>query len=143
MRDLEESKAMAWNAMKGICAEASKECPSKGKRVEITRGRKHFGKVGEVFWHGIDKYSPAGRYDGNAFQATMRVARGRYGFRIGVLTDEGERFFCPADYAKILQKGQYNELQRSYSNVFDAYLCFTWLGVFRRLNLFDRERIVQ
>lgn len=92
----------AWQAfgdiMSGETGEKTRsERPDKGKRVRVIGGVKYKGLEGIVFWHGKDRYSYAGRYDGNALQASLREARGKYGFRIGIKTDQGEKFFIAAD----------------------------------------------
>lgn len=94
----------ARDAFRGMTATVSAEAPRVGRRVEIHRG-KHRGKVGVVFWHGEDNFSAAWRYDANVLVATMRQARGKYGYRIGVETDAGGRFFCSADYAEVVTDG--------------------------------------
>lgn len=79
--------------------------PSVGKRVRVTEGRKYLGKEGEVFWHGIDKYDPIARYMTGA-QEWMRDAAGRKGYRVGIRTDEGEKFFIGADKVEVIEEGQ-------------------------------------
>ena len=74
--------------------------PSVGKNVVVTEGRKHIGKRGKVFWHGLDKYSHAFRYGGDATLA-LRQVEGRYGFRIGIESENGERFFINADHVHV------------------------------------------
>lgn len=76
--------------------------PSVGVRVEVVDGRKHKGKAGKVFWHGRDGYSGAWRY-GSDFEKSCRDIRGTYGFRVGVETDAGEKFFVPATHIKLLK----------------------------------------
>lgn len=92
-----------WNGMKQVAENTADQRPSKGKRVRITKGRKHQNKEGIVFWHGWDKYNNPTRYMDNA-QIVMAEILGRHGFRIGVETDDGERFFCPADSALVLSE---------------------------------------
>ena len=84
----------AWDAMKDIAENTWS--PRKGTRVNIVRG-KHKGKSGIVFWHGTDKYAyVVGR---TAIQDTMREIIGKYGYRIGVRTDDGKKIFTSAEYA--------------------------------------------
>ncbi len=59
--------------------------------------KKHQGKVGRVTWHGLDQFSrDAWRY-GDSYSHALREVRGRYGYRVGIETEAGERFFVPAD----------------------------------------------
>lgn len=90
-----------WNGMKVVAENTAGQRPGKGKRVRITKGRKHLNKEGVVFWHDWDKYNSPTRYMNNA-QIVVAEMIGRHGFRIGVETEDGERFFCPADYALVL-----------------------------------------
>lgn len=85
----------AIKALLGIMAEAAKEAPVKGKRVEVIRG-KHKGLCGMVIWHGVDRYSHAGRY-GSDMSDALRVARGVYGFRVRVQPENGPAVFVAAD----------------------------------------------
>jgi hypothetical protein len=77
--------------------------PSVGKRVKVTGGRKYLGLEGEVFWHGIDKYDRSGLYM-TSEQKWMTQAAGRLGYRVGVKTDEGEKFFVAADKVEVIGK---------------------------------------
>ena len=95
----------AYAALPGICATLAEERPARGVRVEVTKGRKYKGACGIVFWHGEDRFSRAGRYCDSLADA-LRRARGVYGYRIGVVTESGERFFVPADYVRILRGAQ-------------------------------------
>lgn len=74
--------------------------PSVGLRVVVVKGRKHNGKAGEVIWHGKDGYSGVWRY-GSPFQQSCSDIMGTHGFRVGVKTDDGEKFFVPATYVKL------------------------------------------
>ena len=76
--------------------EACNSSPRKGARVAIYHG-KHKDKAGVVFWHGKDKFDCSDRY-GNWAQAAMGEAIGLYGYRIGVRTDEGDKFFTKAEF---------------------------------------------
>jgi hypothetical protein len=90
-----------WTGMQKVAENTADQRPGVGKRVLITKGRKHINKTGIVFWHGWDKFNSPTRYMSNA-QITMAEILGRHGFRIGVETEDGERFYCPADYAEVL-----------------------------------------
>lgn len=79
------------NAIAPVLMEVSRSAPIKGRTVKAQ------GKVGKVFWHGRDRYSFAFRYGGEA-TAHLRECAGRYGYRIGVETEEG-RIFVKADEA--------------------------------------------
>lgn len=93
----------------------AKDRPSKGRRVLIVRGRKHLNKEGVVFWHGRDKFASDRYMDGN--QLAMRDCMGTFGFRIGVQTDDGEKFFCPAHYATLVHWcARADHAERGYSS---------------------------
>ncbi len=79
----------------------SDQRPSPGKRVRVTDGKKHLGKEGLVTWHGLDRFVDAFRYASGA-QATLREMAGRYGYRVGIKTDDGETFFIRADRVEVL-----------------------------------------
>lgn len=98
--DQGERRARAWSAMVGFSAKLSEKKPSKGKRVLVVEGRKHKGKIGVVFWHGRDQY--AGRQYGDSFQKAASDATGKWGFRVGVKTDTGEKFFIGAERVQIV-----------------------------------------
>lgn len=93
-------KDNAWKALASIASDVAKGAPTVGKRVTIVDGRKHKGKTGVVFWHGADKFT--GRTYGDAMQKCLRDAMGKYGFRCGIQSDSGEKFFVPADYCDII-----------------------------------------
>lgn len=75
---------------------ACERSPRVGKRVTIYHG-KHRGKSGIVFWHGKNKHKRD--HSSNWMQAGLREAIGTTGYRIGVQTDGGEKFFTSAEYA--------------------------------------------
>lgn len=75
-------------------------CPSVGKTVCVTGGKKHLGKRGKVCWHGLDQYSTAYRY-GSPAQCHYNDAAGRYGWRVGVDTGT-EKFFIAADQVEVV-----------------------------------------
>ena len=78
--------------------------PSVGRTVRVVESKKHIGKTGRVFWHGIDRYSEAYRYCSPA-QAHLRDMAGRYGWRVGIDAD-GERFFIAADKVEVIEGGK-------------------------------------
>lgn len=82
----------AWDA---LVNQVSPQRPSIGKTVKVTQG-KHTGRTGKVFWHGVDKYDSSWRYC-TPHQHWLREAVGRHGYRIGIVTDTGEKFFVAAD----------------------------------------------
>jgi hypothetical protein len=99
-------QSKAWGALQNMADNSEKyfpDRPDKGKHVKVIRGRKHKGKAGVIFWHGRDKYVDNTRYCGNGLQAAMTQLIGIYGYRVGVVTEENERFFVPADYVKIIK----------------------------------------
>lgn len=67
-------------------------------RVDGTRRtpKKHIGKIGVVFWHGGDQYANAFRYGDSTAHAAIEC-RGRWGYRVGIKTDDGEKIFVGAD----------------------------------------------
>jgi len=71
--------------------------PSKDKMVEVIRGRKHKGKVGLVFWRGVNKFKS--RYcDKNLLSNQV----------VGIeQVNTGQRFFVPADYVKVIRNCQW------------------------------------
>ena len=103
--DMAERADRAWACLRDNAKSLSADSPRKGKRVLIEGGRKHKGKTGTVFYHGPDRFNPPGRYCGNGLQKAMYQILGVYGYRIGVETDSGEMFFCPAEYARVIQVG--------------------------------------
>jgi hypothetical protein len=90
-----EKKDRAWNAMRTLSKKIVADSPREGKLVEIFKG-KHKGKVGVVFWHGRDKFSTS-QYQ-TSIQSAMSESKGTFGFRIGVKTSGGEKFFTKAEY---------------------------------------------
>lgn len=88
-----------YKAISGPLAIAANDKPAVGRLVTVERG-KHKGKTGIVTWHGKDGYSDAFRYC-NGYQAAMREARGRHGYRVQILANTGETFFTKAEYAAI------------------------------------------
>lgn len=75
-----------------VLVEVAKTAPFVGRYVSAR------GKTGRVFWHGRDRYSHAGRYGDDATQH-LRECGGRYGYRIGIQSDAGDKFFCRASDA--------------------------------------------
>ena len=86
----------------------SRERPFKGAGVRIFKGRKHKGKEGIVFWHGLDKFANTFRYGSPNSQALAEV-QGRHGYRVGIETEDGEKFFVPAEYTTILHSPEKRE----------------------------------
>lgn len=78
----------------------SAQRPSKGKTVQIVRG-KHKGKEGIVTWQGIDRFNNGYRYCNEA-QAHMRDMAGRYGWKVRVQPYQGEAFFTKAEYTEVV-----------------------------------------
>lgn len=79
---------------------ASAYRPFVGSTVRVMGGyrcaKKHVGKIGQVTWHGKDRFSTAWRYcDGN--QAALREVMGQSGYCIRIQPDEGDAFFVPAN----------------------------------------------
>ncbi len=78
----------------------ARDRPFKGTNIRIFKGRKHKGKEGVVFWHGEDRYAKSW---GDSNQQMARHIMGRFGFRVGVETEDGEKFFAPAEYTMIIR----------------------------------------
>ena len=70
--------------------------PDVGKEVKVVGGRKHKNKVGKVVWFGDDAYSSS---------------RWMVSHRIGVLTEDGERFFVSAEQVEVKVNGEYVEAE--------------------------------
>lgn len=63
----------------------------KGRRVRVVRGRKvPIGTEGDVFWHGADRYAPRWSKVNDEFT------------RIGIVTDDGEKFFLAGSNCEVL-----------------------------------------
>ena len=94
-------KYVAKIQFKKISNELAQEAltPDKGKMVRIERGRKYKGREGVIFWVGVNKFSS--RYNPK--------------YNIGVRTNEGETFFCPIEYAKVLDAGDW--MRYSYMDI--------------------------
>ncbi len=88
------------NAFQEILTKAIVDAPTKGKNVIVQYSRKHSGKQGIVFWHGKDKFSKV--KSDNFLQQALHDIVGKYGFRVGVLTADGERFFIPAENVVVI-----------------------------------------
>lgn len=59
--------------------------------------KKHIGKLGVVFWHGIDQFDNVTWRWADANGRAMREVRGRNGYRVGIRLDNGEKIFAGAD----------------------------------------------
>lgn len=92
--------AEAGDSVQGAFDHLARYSPRKDTLVSITAG-KHKGKIGRVFWHGVDMYGQSAFRYGSDIQISLREAAGRYGFRIGVKLESGEKFFTKADYAMV------------------------------------------
>lgn len=90
---MQEITKEAWEPVRAKIAETAIFV---GAYVRVTGGRKHLKKEGKIFWHGRDKF--AGRQYGSDWSLALRDMVGKSGFRAGVETETGERFFIPADY---------------------------------------------
>ena len=81
---------------------ASAQRPSVGKTVQVDKGRKHKGKIGQVIRHQIDKFQDAYRY-GNEASHHMRDITGRYGWCCLIQCNDGTTFWVKADYLTCIQ----------------------------------------
>ena len=79
------------------------DCPSKGKRVEVTKG-KHKGKTGIVFWHGKDRFKYTNQFDTPVTEWAGNLM-GISGFRCGV-DSEGDKFFVSSEDVEIAHGGE-------------------------------------
>jgi hypothetical protein len=86
--------------LKNLYREVANKRPQIGMRVRVIGTRKHKGKEGKIFWHGEDRYYGASRY-GDNYQQMMRQCMGRHGYRVGIETESGEKFFVKADHQTI------------------------------------------
>lgn len=74
---------------------AEAENPTVGKRVEVVKGRKYKGLVGEIFWRGVNQFRT---YYKNGYNDPDRL----YNQTVGVKTEDGTKFFVPADYVAVI-----------------------------------------
>lgn len=90
----------AWDALRKINEDFACQRPNVGTTVRVVEG-KQLGVVGKVTWHGRDKYNNPYRYC-DSMQAHLVDVLGKYGFRVRIETDEGEKFFISADKVWVL-----------------------------------------
>lgn len=90
-------------ALAPVLLDLGQVAPLKGRIVQ-TRDKKHFGKIGRVFYHGRDRFSKSERYGDSAVQH-LRECGGRCGYRIGIETREGEKFFISAAAVLVCVEG--------------------------------------
>jgi hypothetical protein len=78
-----------------LCNDLARYRPHVGRTVRVMADapKKHQGKTGVVFWHGVTNLRGEWRYGDKALQEV----RGRYGYRVGIRTEEGEKVFVPAE----------------------------------------------
>lgn len=93
--------SMDHDALQKLVNDWAKDRPNKGRRVRVARGMRHIGKEGMVFWHGFDRYQNPFRYGDSAVHFMIEVC-GTRGYRVGVQTDEGEKFFVNAEYVDLI-----------------------------------------
>lgn len=98
MSVINESTRDSWQQ---IANDLSAQYPGVSRRVAVVGGRKHRGKVGTVVRHQKSKFSDAFRYGGEA-NLHLREMAGRHGFCCLVETDDGERFWVPAEHTEVL-----------------------------------------
>jgi len=94
------------DAWQDLANKLAPQFPSVGKRVCVVSGRNHLNVEGIVFWHGRDKFAST-QFKTSA-QLMLRDMEGRRGFRIGIKTNDGEKFFVSADCVEVLceEKGK-------------------------------------
>lgn len=98
-----ERRERAWDALGRFWGKLGEDAPRVGKRVRVTGGRKHKGKEGEVFWHGRNPFE--GRRYGSSIERAAQDAMGKWGFRVGIRTPSGEKFFTDAANVEIIKTG--------------------------------------
>lgn len=71
------------------------QTPSRDKRVKVVKGRKvPIGITGTVFWYGRDKFYRPPTWE--------LFPDGRKGYRIGLVTDTGDKFFTSATNVEVI-----------------------------------------
>jgi hypothetical protein len=85
----------AWETLRSIVPVFAATRPDLGRMAVVMQG-KRAGVRGTIFWHGKDRFSQAGRYM-EEFQRHLLDVKGSYGFRVGIESNTGERFFVAAD----------------------------------------------
>lgn len=79
--------------------------PSKGKVVKVVAG-KYKGQVGQVTWHGVNKFARPFDYMTSP-QIWLCEARGREGYRVRIAPrDGGAPFFVDAERVEVLTAEQ-------------------------------------
>ena len=94
---------MIWtDGLKSLYQGVANKSPRKGAQVWVTGGRKHKNKEGKVFWHGRDTFDRFPHRYHDSYQAQMSDCMGTYGFRVGIQTEDGEKFFVPGEQVTVL-----------------------------------------
>jgi hypothetical protein len=99
MSAINENTAAAWRI---IAATTDTTRPSVGRRVRVTGGRKHLGKIGVVQIHERNKFNNEAYRYGSDAQHHMRDMAGRSGWRCKILTDDGEAIWVDASKTEVL-----------------------------------------
>lgn len=93
-----EAEKRAKQAAAKAAADAKK--PAVGKLVKVVAGRKVApGKVGRVFWMGVDKFARKSRYTDYSLLNAFGIDTNEY--RLGV-DFSGDRQFIPAKYVEVV-----------------------------------------
>ena len=85
----------AWEALREVWPTFTAARPAPGRLAVVIEG-KRAGARGTIFWHGKDRFTDAYRY-AEEFQRHLLDAKGAYGFRVGIESNDGQRFFVAAD----------------------------------------------
>lgn len=84
-------------AVQTIFDNAAADALNIGDTVQVEQG-KHHGKEGVIFWQGKNTYL---REYGNDFHLVLKDIAKRYGWRAGIKTQDGEKFFVDANYIAV------------------------------------------
>lgn len=76
-------------------AEIEAKNPTKGKKVKVIGGRKHKGEEGIIFWRGANKFQ-------TYYRAGYNRPEDRVNQRVGIITDNGEKFFTPLTQVEVI-----------------------------------------
>jgi hypothetical protein len=86
----------AFSALPGIQERLNRDIPQRGQRVIVQSG-KRAGAEGAVFWIGEKR----GQEYKRKSWALVDHLRTVHSFRLGIMTDEGEKIFVDADRVRI------------------------------------------
>lgn len=84
-----------------VLRDVAKDRPNVGRTVRVIAGRKNVGAVGQVTWHGPDRFDKSRRYC-DSYQNHLRDCMGKGGFRVRVKLEDGSQFFTSAANVEIV-----------------------------------------